>query len=371
MNLSIIDAKDTPGFARAMVDTMSAHASVTIETSSSSVVDDEIVAWAVAIPEGDTTLVAAVAKKAPGTVVAMRVAAGPIEAMTMARSLVHRSHKRVAEGGLCPTHFGDLDDVPFSVRAPQFVVSPAKSWGSALPFQWAVGCTWTEMSLDPADREATVRARSPEGLTRGVLTPIVRALDGMFRSLRKAKEPLSSNAAWAMQAMMNEHLSLVRERLQDLTLVENLSEDRAELVGALVDSLNPLVLKQVSATSDGSPRVVLGLLRLPAKASGKNEDGTRPAGRVVAIYFYDAINAGRSKLATRHPESALSPEVTAAGFDRLSALFRKHRGVVLDGLGSSGELTLQRGFHADASLEDVRASFVADGFAPVLLVMDA
>jgi hypothetical protein len=44
---------------------------------------------------------------------------------------------------------------------------------------------------------------------------------------------------------------------------------------------------------------------------------------------------------------------------------------VRSALDATGEVTLQRGFHGAVSLEDAAASFEADGFAPVELVLDA
>jgi hypothetical protein len=357
MNTNILAATDTPPFARSMHERVAKLGVIT--ASSSSTVKGEVAAWAVAVKLSDHVFVAAVARRAPDTVVAIRAAAPELSAMAIARSLVLRSGKRIEAGGLCPAHFSDLHAVPFSVRAPQFVVGPADAWGIALrSVSLAVGCTWQEMALDPEAREAAVRKRTPIGLTGDVLVPVESAINGMTRSLRKAKEPLSSNAAWALQSLIAEHLLLTRARIEELALLENLAEERAEFVGALVDSLNPRLLEQVPAGTN--PRVVLCRLRLPKSAGGQ----------VVTAYFFDASHAARNKLDARLPETPLAPGVADAGFSLLEAAFNKHRPTVQAGLAIEGALRLQRGFHADASLDAVRDSFAADGFGPVCLVLD-
>ncbi|MDB4943296.1 MAG: hypothetical protein JWP97_2830 [Labilithrix sp.] len=339
----------------------------------SSAVDErkgEPVAWSGAIAERGAapgvTLVVAVAKREPATAVAIRTTASPEHAMTMARSLAARSAKKIAKGGLCAATFDDLEDVPFAVCAPQYVVVPADSSGLDLAgVSLAVACTWEEMALDPDAREAAVRARSPGGISGEVLragdaAALARALDGMTRALRKAKEPLATNAAWALQSLIEDHTSLVRPRLEELALAPSAEEERRELVGALLDAFDAVVLERLPPVSSSAPRVVLARVRLPRTAGA----------RVVPAYFYDASSHSRSTLGTRLPESPLDQDVVTGGFAAVDAVFTKHQRTVQMALAVEGALRLQRGFHADATVEELTASFTADGFTPVPLVLD-
>jgi hypothetical protein len=365
MDVTFVESGNAPEFARAMVESVSSTAP--IAASSSSTRDEETVAWAVAVEEGARVLVYAVAKRDPNVVVALRLAGTAFPAMTVARSLIDRSGKRFAEGGLVPAHFGDLDGVPFERCAPQFVLAKAADFGLPVPnATMAIGCTWQDMALDPEARPAAVLARSKEGVTADALEPLDRALDGLSRSLRKAKEPLSSNAAWALQSLIPLHLERVRQRLQDLVLVEKLSEERQELFGALVDGLNPALVEaaETNAPADGSPRVVLCQRRLPP-----TEKAT--SGRVVVVYFYAASHKSSCKLQTRHPEGPLAASAVTQGFAHLDEVFEKHQVTIRDALAARGALALQRGFHADVSLTDAIASFKTDGFLPIALVLDA
>jgi hypothetical protein len=349
MDLTIISPDATPEWARPMHERISTLAEV--DSSSASSLRGEAVAWAVAAKRGEgLTLVAAVAKTRPELIVAMLSTAHPLEAMAMVRSLVHRSGKRAEAGGLVAAHFGDLVQVRLAVRAPQFCVRPASELGD---LRLAVACTWEEMAVAPSAREAVVRARAVGGVSGEVLSPPERALAGIGRALRKANEPLASNAAWAMQSLMREHHALVRARLEELVLTKDLSDDRRELLGALVDELNPILL----ASLPPGPRAVVGSLRLRA--------------RIVVAFFYLESEADRSQLAERHPEQPMAKSEAAAGFALLGRVFDQHRTVIEQALGRSGEFRLRRGFHADVTLAEALASFAADGFVPARLVLDA
>ena len=349
MDLKIISREATPEWARPMLDHISTLWAP--EASSASSLRGEAVAWAVAANRGEGhTLVAAVAKARPELIVAMLSTAHPLAAMTMVRSLVHRSGKRAEAGGLVAAHFGDLGEVPLAVRAPQFCVRPAPELGG---LRLAVACTWEEMALGPSAREAAVRARAPDGVSVEVLSSPERALPGICRVLRKGNEPLASNAAWTMQSLMRDHHALVRARLEELVLTNDLSDDRRELLGALVDELNPIIV----ASLPPGPRAVVCSLPLGA--------------RIVVAFFYLDAEADRVKLVERHPEQPLGPSEAAEGFALLGRVFDQHRTVIEQALGRSGEFRLRRGFHADVTLAEALASFAADGFVPAPLVLDA
>ncbi len=356
----------TPEFAVAMCAEVTAGLGPVV-ASSSSTHEGEIVAWAVAVEHAEYAVVCAVARRDPGLRVAVRVPrAHALSGMMMARSLVHRSGKRIAEGDLAPAHFGDLPDVPLDLCAPQFAIAPAASYGLALAgVTMAVGCTWAEMALAPEQRAAAVhaRARAEGGVTGAVLTPVERALDGLCRSLRKAKEPLLSDAAWALQSLVAAHPEPVRERLQELVLADGLSEERLEVLGALVDGLNQALIAAVSGEPPDRPRVVLCRLRLPRL-------GKDARAREVVAYYYPAAHRSRSTLEVRHPERPLAGPVERAGFALLDEVLDKHMVVIRSALLSPGALSLQRGFHADVSLADARVAFAADGFLPLALALD-
>lgn len=348
---------DPPAFARPMLAQLGTFGAIT--ASSGTRRKGEVVAWSACVAHEDHVLVAAVAADAPERIVVMRVAGAPSAAMEMARSLVRRSGKRLAEGGLCAAHFGDLANVPFGICAPQFVVGPASAWNVPMAgASFAVACTWAEMALDPEQRAAKVRARAGDGRSGDVLTPVEDALEGLTRSLRRAKEPPLRNAALAMQSLLPEHPLLVRERLADLVLTEGLADERADLLGALADELNAALVAALPPSTQR--RVVLCRLRLPKSAGG----------RLVTAYFFDASHEGKSTLDVRLPEGPLPAGGEKAGFALVAAVFDKHRPVVQTALGVEGGLRLRRGFHPDATLEQVRDAFLADGFSPIWLVLD-
>jgi len=219
------------------------------------------------------------------------------------------------------------------------------------------------MALEPASRAGAVLARAAgsRGLTGGVTSPPDRAFEGLARALRKAKEPLLTTAAWTAQALVVEEPARVRALVSALALLPGLSQERGELLGAVIDALNPALVALASLGASAAPPVVLARLRLPGGVGGP--------GPVVVVYFYAAPL--RCGLFERHAEAPLSEPATRAGFAHLDAVFERHEVVVRSALDATGEVTLQRGFHGAVSLEDAAASFEADGFAPVELVLDA
>lgn len=326
---------------------------------------DAPLAWAGAFAAGGSETasgvrVAAVAEIAPETIVVIDGAAADAPGlMAMARSLVLRSNERVAVGGLCSTEFDDLEAVPLEIRAPQFAIEAPGELG----FAHALACTWPEMALEPGARVAVARTRSSDGRSGPVLEPFPAALDGIFRSLRKGKEPLLSNAALTAQALLTRDGGGddLRARIGAWALTEGLTAERAEILGALVDTLNGVILKEQAATGrpSGTPKVVLFTLRLPKEAGGD-----------VTGYFFDGDHAAKVKLERRHPETPLAASTVDAGFAGLTAIFRKHRGVIQRALGVEGGFELRRGFHADLTLAAMAASFETDGFVAVPLVFD-
>ena len=84
MDVTFVESGNAPEFARTMVESVSSTAP--IAASSSSTRDEETVAWAVAVEEGERVLVYAVAKRDPTVVVALRLAGTAFPAMTVARS---------------------------------------------------------------------------------------------------------------------------------------------------------------------------------------------------------------------------------------------------------------------------------------------
>jgi hypothetical protein len=336
------------------------------ENNSDSEEIDAPLAWAGAFVAPGGVRVAAVAEIAPETIVVIDGAAADAPGlMAMARSLVLRSNERVAAGGLCSTEFDDLEAVPLEIRAPQFAIEAPGELG----FAHALACTWPEMALEPGARVAAARTRSsakretPDGRSGPVLEPFPAALDGIFRSLRKGKEPLLSNAALTAQALLTRDGGGddLRARIGAWALTEGLTAERAEILGALVDTLNGVILKEQAATGrpSGTPKVVLFTLRLPKEAGGD-----------VTGYFFDGDHAAKVKLERRHPETPLAASTVDAGFAGLTAIFRKHRAVIQRALGVEGGFELRRGFHADLTLAAMAASFETDGFVAVPLVFD-
>ena len=326
----------------------------------------EVLAWACAVEREGALVACAVARRDPKVVVAVRVAEGAEDAMRLARSLAHRSGKKLAEEALVPIELADVDDVALERLAPQFAVSSASRFGLPLPYGWiSVGCTWSDMALDPASRAGAVLARAAgsRGLTGGVTSPPDRAFEGLSRALRKAKEPLLTTAAWTAQALVVEEPARVRALASSLALLPGLSPERAELLGAVIDALNPALVALASLRASPAPPVVLARLRLPGGVGG--------AGPVVVVVVYFYAAPLRCGLFERHAEAPLGEAATRAGFAHLDAVFERHEVVVRSALEATGEVTLQRGFHGAVSLEDAAASFEADGFAPVELVLDA
>lgn len=200
-----------------------------------------------------------------------------------------------------------------------------------------------------------------------MLTPIDGAFQGLARALRKAKEPLLSSAAWVLDAQIPIHTRQARDLLRELALTEGLTDDRREVLGALVDAVNGATIDAADAEAegaDGRGRVALARVRLPRVKKGE-------PGRIVTAYFYAAQYHDDVRLDRRHPESAMPDAEVQAGFATLDAVLETHEGTILEAIGSLGGHSLRRGFHPDVSLEAARASFVADGLLPVDLVLDA
>ena len=59
---------------------------------------------------------------------------------------------------------------------------------------------------------------------------------------------------------------------------------------------------------------------------------------------------------------------TDAGMAQLKNTFRLHQNTFVAALGASGTVSLNKGFHADVSLDAVLDSFREDGFIPVELL---
>ncbi|MBL0196203.1 MAG: hypothetical protein IPQ09_18630 [Myxococcales bacterium] len=354
-----------PSFAREVLEDASRLGAVVATSRTER--GGEVVAWACVVAHEGALVGCAVARRDPKVVVALRVAESAEDAMRLARSLVLRSGKKLAEGALVPTELADVEDVALQRLAPQFAVAEAARFGLPLPYAWiAVGCTWSDMALDPASRAAAVlslaRAAAPtRGLTGGVMSPPDRAFEGLSRAFRKAKEPLLTTAAWTAQALVTEEPERVLALASSLVLLPGLAPERLELVGAVIDTLNPALVALASLRPRKAPPVVLARLRLPGGALGP--------GPIVVVYFYAA--ARHCGLFERYAEAPLGEAVTRAGFAHLDAVFERHEVVVRSALEATGEVTLQRGFHGAVSLEEAEASFEADGFAPVELVLDA
>lgn len=368
MSLTPAALGDTPSFAREVLDDASRLGPVVATSVTKSAVAGgepdaaEVVAWAAAVLREGSIVACAVARRDPKVVVVVRAPSEAADdAMRLARSLAHRSGKKLAEGALVAAELADVAEVAPALLAPQFAVAEAARFGLPVPYAWiAVGCTWSDMALPPEARAAAVLAR-PGGLTEGVTSPPERAFEGLSRALRKAKEPLLTTAAWTLQSLIDEHPDRVRALLSKLALLPGLSEERAEVVGALIDALNPALVARATVTPSAAPGVVLACVRLPGGAGGP--------GPVAVAYFYaDARPCG---LFERHAEAALGEGATRAGFAHLGAVFERHEVVVRSALGATGAVTLQRGFHAAVTLDAARASFEADGFAPLELVLDA
>ena len=363
MSLTVVQAPDLPAPARVLHEALSKIAPV--EASSTTVMEGKPVAYAVAAKLDDHAIAIATSVGEPKVRVVLKLAGTPEEAMIVVRSLVHRSPKRLVADGLVPADFADLEEVPLELCSPQYVVDTSETFGLELPgLVSVVGCNWAEMADDPEARPALVAARCKTGITNDALSPLDGTIAGISRAIRKAKAPILDDAAWALEALVEDHPEEVRACLQELVLLEGLTEDRLEIVGALVDATNEALVEHVdSLPADGSPRVVLCQLRL---------DSIAPAGqgRVVVVYFYPALHADKTKLERRHPERPLGDLAAKRGFAEVDAVLEKHRGTVLEALAAREGLKLQRGFHADVSLQDARASFVEDGFVPVLLVLD-
>lgn len=366
MHVTVVDRESTPEAARPLRDRVEAEGA--LSATSATTVKGEVVAWACAQEREGHVVAAAVALRAPSTWVVVKVAGSPLAAMAIARSLVHRSASKLTPGELVSAQLGDLPDVPFEIAAPQYAIVEASSLGVSPPeARLAIGASWAAMALDPEARHAAVLARAKDGVTRDVLTPIEGAFVGLARALRKAKEPLLSSAAWVLDAQIPIHTPQARDLLRELALTEGLTDDRREVLGALVDAVNGATIDAADAEAeeaDGRGRVALARVRLPRVKKGE-------PGRIVTAYFYAAQYHDDVRLDRRHPESAMPDAEVQAGFATLDAVLETHEGTILEAIGSLGGHSLRRGFHPDVSLEVARASFVADGLLPVDLVLDA
>jgi hypothetical protein len=310
--------------------------------------------------DDDGRLVLAVSRARPDAPIAMRTAAQPLHAMALARSLVHRSARRLTPGALVSTHVGDVRQHPLDKTPPQYLLVAGESAGLPAGTLVAVPATWADVALGKRAREEALSGRDPRALPAGALTPLADAIRGITRALRKGKEPLFSSAAWTLEALLEAQGDHVRSALQELVFDEELGGERLDVVLRLADQANARAL---SRRSPGTPVV---LFRMPLVDGGRL--------RFVPAYFHRADPSRPVRLAERHPESSLAPDTVTAGFDMLTALLPRNRGNIFEALGAAGEpsreFVLRRGFHADASFADVQASFVADGYIPVDLVME-
>lgn len=347
-----MNATTPPSWAKPLLERVS-KLGATIATSSTTK-REEVVAFAVALPN----VAFAVTRERSDHPVAVVGSWSADDAMAIVRSLVVRSARRVAEGGVVSTQFDDLESIALDRLPPQFFVAPADTWGRDWPrVSLAVGCTWAEMALTPEEREAAVRARSRDGATANdVLAPLDGAFDGIARALRKANEPLLKSAAWVMQSLIAEHTALARQHLAKLAVQKGLDDDRRDLVGALCDELNPRLLSGLRP----GPRAVLTPFRMPQNAGGA----------LAVAFFYPDSESRTSKLVERHPEPDLARHEIDAGFATLGRIFERHQGLIAKALEQHGGFKLQRGYHTGVSLKDAIASFEADGFVPVSLVLD-
>lgn len=350
---------EAPSFAARLVADVSSLGPIV--ASSSTVEGGAILAYAVAIDDADDVLVAAVAEGAPHDVVVMRFDEEPAIAMAVARSVVLRSGKKIAERGVASVSFGDLGDVPFDACPPQVAFFPAPELGVAIEgATFAVGATWAEMALDPEARRDAIRARTEDGLTGDVLAPLAEAITGLSRSLRKAKEPTLTNAAWVVESLLPDHPFEIDALLRELALAEKMSPERAEIVGALVDAANEAtLLRSAEGADDGRPRVVVCEATIPKR-------GGAPSQKAV-VYFHPR---GKRRLEERHPEPAIDVALEKSGFSLLDALYEKHAPILLVALAVEGGGTVERGFHLAVSRAEARASFEKDGFVVVDLVLD-
>lgn len=356
MDIQVIPAHQSPGWASKLHD---AAASIgTIEASSSSRMKDELVAWGVALrlaAHPDHVLAAAVSREQPDVVVGVLSPAHFLHAMALARSLVHRSGKHIPSGSAVSSHFGDLREVPFQQKPPQYVFDRASTWGLPGDMLLAVGATWPEMTLAPQACEDAIRSRSKDGRCIDVLQPPNTAISGMCRALHEAKEPLLSNAAWALQFMMKEHSDLVTTGLQQVAYNEKLPDDRLDITLQLADMVNNLALAKPAT----APRVVVCLIPLPSD----------DASRLVVGYFHAGEKA-RVRLVQRYPESPSPQDEEEAGMEMIRQLFGRNRRLITTALGQDQKFVLKHGYHPDATLDQVCKSFVEDGFDPVFLVLE-
>ncbi len=350
-----------PPFASAMV--TAAEALGPVVASGPFVHEGETLAFGVVIDGKEGGLAVAVGRSQPAVVV-MRSRAPREAALAVALSVASRSGKKLVEGGLVSSSFEDMGEVSFVHCPPQVALVPAEDFGVRLAgAKMAVGCTWSEMALDPEARlpAATKRAALSNGVTEDALAPLDGALSGLARSLRKAKEPTLTNAAWVAQSLLETHAEKVETMLRAL-VVEKLTEERADLVGALVDEANEGVLvRENAAAPKDAPRVVVCELRLPKAAKDA-------APRPVVVYFYWR---GTRRLEERYPEPTIDAASENAGFRLLDAVYDKHAPLLLVALEAEGGVTLQRGFHVAVTREQARASFVEDGFWPIDLVLES
>lgn len=349
-----------PAFASAMV--TAAEALGPVVASGPFVYQGETLAFGVVIEEKNRLLAVGVARAQPAIVV-MRSRAPHDIALAVVLSVAARSGKKLVEGGLVSSSFEDLEDVPLEHCPPAVALVPGKDFGVQLADAMiAVGCTWAEMALDVEARlpAATKRAALVDGATGDALVPLDAALEGLSRSLRKAKEPTLTNAAWVAQSLLEAHPEKLEAMLRTV-VPEQLTGERAEIVGALVDEANEgaLVRGNAAAPKD-APRVVVCELRLPKAAKDD-------AGKSVVVYFYWR---GTRRLEERHAEPTIDSVAEKAGFQLLDAVYEKHAPLLLLALEAEGGVTLQRGFHAGVTREQARASFVEDGFFPIDLVLD-
>jgi len=347
-----------PAFASSLL--TSAEALGPIVGSAPFLHEGEELAFAVAVAQERGVMVLAAALAQP-TLVIMRSLAPKESALAVVLSVASRSGKKLAEGGLVSVSFEDLEDVAFEHCPPQVALVPAEGLGVAIAgAKMAVGCTWAEMALDPDARVAAATTRAPDGTTGDALVPLAGALAGLSRSLRKAKEPTLTNAAWVAQSWLEARPEAVEALLRGVVR-DKLEGERADLVGALVDEANTgIVVRASRAAPKDAPRVVVCELTLGKAAKGDT-------GRSAVVYFYWR---GVRRLEERYPEPTIDAATESAGFRLLDAVYEKHAALLLVALEAEGGVTMQRGFHLAVSREEARASFVEDGYFPIDLVLD-
>jgi hypothetical protein len=94
--------------------------------------------------------------------------------------------------------------------------------------------------LDPKVLVAALRKRTHGGVSTDVFDPIDRTLESMYRAIRRGEEPLLTNAAWALQALLEDHPAAIADALSEMLDGEKLTEDARAIVDALIDEASEL-----------------------------------------------------------------------------------------------------------------------------------